>query len=177
MADSEGGKTRAELMRLVPLVALEGRRIVEAFAERQGLHQTDVEALSRVMLAEVGGVLLTAGALGRELGLTSGATTFLMNRLERAGLVERARDANDQRKVFLRLSAAGRDLAEMTYPPILRLSDGVMDGFTPAELATVRRFLAAAAAAMATYRASLPSAPHRKDGAAPTGRTDVAPTE
>ena len=177
MVDSGRDKTRAELMRLVPLVALEGRRIVEAFAERQGLHQTDIEALSRVMLAEAQGAPLTAGALGGELGLTSGATTFLMNRLGRAGLVERTRGTNDQRKVFLRLSAAGRGLAEAIYPPILHLSDAVMDGFTPAELATVQRFLAAVAAAMATYRASIPSAPHRKDGAALVDQTEVAPTE
>lgn len=153
--DSEQNVTRAELMRLMPLVALEGRRIVEAFAERQKLHQTDIEALSHVMLAEAHGRPLTAGALGGELGLTSGATTFLMNRLEGAGFVERTRDANDQRKVHLRLSAAGRDLAETIYPPILRLSDAVMDEFTPAELATVRHFLAAATTAMASYRASL----------------------
>lgn len=157
MMESQGDKTRAELMRLVPLVALEGRRIVEAFAEWQELHPTDIEALSRVMLAEAQGVPLTAGALGGELGLTSGATTFLMNRLGRAGLVERTRDANDQRKVYLRMSAAGRDLADAIYPPILHLSDAVMDAFTPAELVTVQRFLAAATTAMANYRASLSS--------------------
>ena len=172
MMDPGHIKTRAELMRLVPLLALEGRRIVEAFAERQGLHQTDVEALSRVMLAEAQGAPLTAGALGSELGLTSGATTFLMNRLERAGVVGRARDASDGRKVHLRLSAAGRDLAEAIYPPILRLSDAVMDKFTPLELATIQRFLAATTAAMATYRASLSAAPIQKDEAVSAGQTE-----
>lgn len=150
-------------MRLVPLVALEGRKIVEAFAKQQRLHQTDAEALSRVMLAEVQGAALTAGALGAELGLTSGATTFLMSRLERAGLVERARDTNDQRKVYLHLSAAGRDLAEAVYPSILHLSHAVMDAFTPAELVTVQRFLAAATTAMANYRASFSAVPHREN--------------
>ena len=152
---TEQDKVRSDLMRLVALVGIEGRRITEAIAERQKLHQTDVEALSRIMLAEIQGVPLTAGALGSELSLSSGAVTFLMNRLKRAGLVERTRDTNDQRKVYLRLSATGRDLAEATYPPILHLSDAVMDEFTPAELATVQRFLLAAATAMATYRASL----------------------
>lgn len=165
--------TRAALMRLVPQLALEGRTIVEAFAERHGLHQTDVEALSRVMLAERQESPLTAGVLGAELGLTSGATTFLMNRLERAGLVERTRDANDGRKVHLRLSAAGRDLAETVYPPILRLSDAVMNEFTPEELMTVARFLTATTAAMATFRASLSSAPGT-GGAMRNERTGVA---
>lgn len=175
--DPESNDGRAELMRLVPLVALEGRRIVEALADRQKLHQTDVEALSRVMLAEVQGAPLTAGALGSELGLTSGATTFLMTRLERAGLVERQRDTDDQRRVRLRLSEAGRQLAEAIYPPILHLSEAVMDAFTPAELETVRRFLAATTAAMTAYRSSLSPTPHQKEGAAPIGQAEAAPIE
>ena len=78
-----------------------------------------------------------------------------MRRLEQAGLVERTRDATDQRKVVLRLSAAGRDLARTIYPPVAQLSDAVMDGFTPAELETVRRYLAATTAAMASFRATI----------------------
>lgn len=165
---------RADLMRLMPLVAVEGRRIVEAFAERQALHQTDMEALSRVILAEARGATLTAGALGGELGVTSGATTFLMNRLERAGLVERTRDANDQRRILLRLSPAGRKLADAITPPILRLSDAVMDAFTPAELATVQRFLTAATAAMADYRATLSATPEGADEASAAPSTRAA---
>lgn len=175
--DPEGNDVRAELMRLVPLVALEGRRIVEALAERQKLHQTDVEALSHVMLAEVQGAPLTAGALGGELGLTSGATTFLMTRLERAGLVERLRDTHDQRRILLRLTANGRDLADAIYPPILHLSDAVMDAFTPAELDTVRRFLAATTAAMAAYRSSLSSALLPRDRGAPAHPSEITSIE
>lgn len=175
--EPEQDNTRADLMRLVPLVALEGRRIVDTFADRKKLHGTDVEALSHIMLAEAQGVSLTAGVLGAELGLTSGAITFLMNRLERAGLVERTRGANDQRKVHLALSTAGRDLARAIYPPILRLSDAVMDRFTPAELATVRRFIAATAAAMATYRTSLLSASLEKDAAVPAAAIERAPLD
>lgn len=172
----EQGNTRAELMRLVPLVALEGRRIVEAFAGQLGLHQTDVEALSHIMLAQAQGRPLTAGVLGGELKLTSGATTFLMKRLENAGLIERRRDSDDQRKVLLELSAAGRDLAAATYPPILNLSDAVMDEFTPAELASVQRFLASTAKAMATYRTSLRLAP-AKDVLTTKARSKNAPID
>lgn len=155
MMDAGRDKTRTELMLLVPQVALEGQQILEALAQRQNLHQTDMEALGRIMRAEAQGNPLTAGVLGGELGLTSGATTFLMTRLERAGLIERTRDAGDHRRVHVRLSAAGRELAGTVYPPIASLSEAVMDAFTSAELETVRRFLAATTAAMAAYRASL----------------------
>jgi DNA-binding MarR family transcriptional regulator len=160
-------ETRAALMRLVPEVAVEGRRIVTAFAERHGLHETDVEALSHVMLAEAQALPLTAGALGQALKLTSGATTFVMNRLCRAGLVERVRGDGDQRKVHLRLSAEGRAMAAATYPPIVALSGAVMDAFTPAELETVRRFLAATTQAMASYRSSIKEGLLSKDPGTP----------
>lgn len=155
----EESNVRKELMRLVPLVAVEGTRIVEAFADQQRLHQTDVEALSFIMVADVQDRSITAGALGEELGVTSGATTFAINRLECAGLVTRVRDPKDQRKVFLQLSKAGRALADTFYAPVLQASHAVMDQFSPAELEVVRRFLAATTAAMAAHRDSLSHQP------------------
>jgi DNA-binding MarR family transcriptional regulator len=131
---------------------------------------TDIEGLSHIMRAEVEGTRLTAGALGGELGLTSGATTFLMSRLKRAGLIKRTRDVEDQRKVCLRLSAAGRKLAHTIYPAVDRLSQSVMDQFTSEELSTVQRFLANTTTAMATYRASFSMKQHR-DRSRGTGRS------
>jgi DNA-binding MarR family transcriptional regulator len=45
---------------------------------------------------------LTAGELAELSGLTTGAVTGLIDRLERAGFVERRRDPEDRRKVFIR---------------------------------------------------------------------------
>ena len=157
--DIDDGKAREELLRLVPLVAAEGTKIMEAFADQQRLHHTDVEALTLLMVADAQETLLSAGALRGELGLTSGATTFVVNRLERAGLVKRVRDHNDQRKVFLHLSDAGRALADRFFSPVLRSSNAVMDQFTPAELKVAQRFLAATTAAMVVYRISLSRQP------------------
>jgi len=148
-------KVRAEIMRLVPLLTLEGRRIVERLGEQHRLHPTDVQALGLLMLADAEGIPLTAGTLGARLGQTSGATTFVMDRLQRAGLLERSRDPNDQRRIMPRLSGTGRDLAATLYPPVARLSGEVMDRFDAAELETVRRFLTATAEAMASFRLSL----------------------
>ncbi|EHR70826.1 transcriptional regulator [Burkholderiales bacterium JOSHI_001] len=53
---------------------------------------------------------LTVSQLGERLTLDSGTLTPLLKRLEQQGLVNRLRDAADERRVLLRLSPAGRAL-------------------------------------------------------------------
>ena len=147
--------TRAELVRLAQLMVMDGARISAAFAAEHGLHQTDVDALVRVMIAEERGTPLTPGALAGELGLTSGAITFVVDRLERAGHVSRVRDDVDRRKVLLHHSPTGRALAEEFFAPSGRHTDEAMDQFTDDELETVRRYLDVTTTGMAAYRQSL----------------------
>jgi DNA-binding MarR family transcriptional regulator len=52
----------------------------------------------------------TVGGLCVELGLESSTLTPLLKRLEAAGLIERSRDARDERQVRVRLTEAGRAL-------------------------------------------------------------------
>lgn len=140
------------LSRLVPLVALEGDRIAEAFAARHGLHRTDAQALSLLMDANEQGQAVTAGMLGKELRLTSGATTFCIARLQKAGLVTRQRDDADHRKVIISLSSPGRQLSLEFFRPVIALKNDVMDQFSLDELNVVQRFLLATTEAMAQYR-------------------------
>ena len=53
---------------------------------------------------------LTVSALGERLTLDSGTLTPLLKRLEVAGLVARARDDEDERRVLVSLTDAGRRL-------------------------------------------------------------------
>ncbi len=53
---------------------------------------------------------VTVSQLGERLALDSGTLTPLLKRLEAAGLVQRLRDAADERRVLLRLTPAGRAL-------------------------------------------------------------------
>jgi MarR family transcriptional regulator, organic hydroperoxide resistance regulator len=53
---------------------------------------------------------VTVSQLGERLGLDSGTLTPLLKRLEAAELVQRLRDAADERRVLLQLTAAGRAL-------------------------------------------------------------------
>ena len=49
-------------------------------------------------------------ALGKRLWLDSGTLTPLLKRLEQTGLVQRVRSVEDERRVFVVLTAAGRTL-------------------------------------------------------------------
>jgi len=171
----DGGNTREELGRLIRLLVEEGTKIVGAFGALHGLHHTDVEALTRVLVAQERGTPMTAGALATELGLTSGAITFVVDRLERAGHLSRVRDDTDRRKVLLHYSPGGRALAEEFFGPIGRRSDAVMDQFTPEELEVVRRYLAVTSAGMAAHRKSLtPRAARSPTPGGRPGRTSGA---
>ncbi|WP_338050173.1 MarR family transcriptional regulator [Pseudomonas typographi] len=54
----------------------------------------------------------SVGVLGGKLYLDSGTLTPLLKRMESAGLISRQRDAQDERRVLVELTAAGRALRE-----------------------------------------------------------------
>jgi DNA-binding MarR family transcriptional regulator len=55
---------------------------------------------------------VTVSGVGKRLGLDSGTLTPLLKRLETAGLLARLRDAADERRVRITLTAAGRALKQ-----------------------------------------------------------------
>src|SRR5262245_22873103 len=87
-----------------------------AVADFAGLHQTDQECIDLLDWAGP----LTAGEIGTHLGLTSGAVTGLVDRLEAAGWVHRERDAADRRRVIVRLAedASGGESLWEVYRPL-----------------------------------------------------------
>ena len=76
--------------------------ITRRFAAHLGLGSTDATALVEILVAEDEGRPITPARLGTRIGLTSGATTNLLNRIEAAGYVERHRDQADRRRVTVR---------------------------------------------------------------------------
>ena len=53
---------------------------------------------------------LSVSELGERLLLDSGTLTPLLKRMESSGLLTRQRDAHDERRVYIRLSPAGREM-------------------------------------------------------------------
>ena len=72
----------------------------EIVARRLALNATDIRCLD--FIARAGGTEVTAGDLGKATGLTTGAVTGIVDRLEAAGMVERVRDDKDRRRIIVR---------------------------------------------------------------------------
>ena len=104
------------------------------------LHATDVQALAAILDADVP---MTPKRLREHLGLTSGAVTACVDRLERAGHVRRVRESADRRVVHLYYAADARGTARSYFRPLAVATEAALSRFTAEELAVVLRFLAA----------------------------------
>jgi len=157
--DTERDRLRDEIVDLLRTYSLEAQRVGHAFAQRHGLHPTDLQALIAVMHAEGDGDPLTPGRLGERIGLSSGATTAAIDRLERTGHLRRVRESADRRVVHLRYGRPGMALALEFFGPLGTRTDVVMAAFTDEELATVRRFLDGMTAALAAHHREVRAQP------------------
>src|SRR5262245_44260374 len=129
-----------------PLVELVGFRLStatvlfhQAIADRLGVSATDVKCYS--ILRQTGPI--TAGELAERTGLTTGAITGVIDRLERAELVRRARDPHDRRRVVLELvqnPERERAIAPL-YEGLGREITDLVAQYSAAERATLLDFL------------------------------------
>jgi DNA-binding MarR family transcriptional regulator len=108
-----------------------------AVAERIGLSVTDHKCLDYVL--RVGSV--TAGQLAKHTGLTTGAITGVVDRLEKAGFVQRLPDPKDRRKVLI--SPLRDRLPELTklFGSLGRNMAGIMNHYSAREAELVLDFM------------------------------------
>jgi DNA-binding MarR family transcriptional regulator len=90
-------------------------------------------------LAAVGS--LTPAQLGERLLLTSGGTTALVQRLERAGHVVREPHAQDRRSVVLRLTSTATREATALFAPLVSELDRLAAELDSEHRAVVRGFI------------------------------------
>ena len=82
------------VIRSLRRVNLQGSFLGQTVAVRVGLSESDVEALE--VLIDTGAA--SAGRLSELMGLTTGAVTRVIDRLEQAGYVRRVPDPADRRR-------------------------------------------------------------------------------
>jgi len=133
-------KSRAELMQelehAMRKVSSQGAMFAKIVADLAGISSADMDCIDFVNVEG----RMTAGRLAELSGLTTGAITGVVDRLEKAGFVRRERDESDRRKVFIvpvkeKMMEIGRP-----YELVKRAMEKQCRAYTDAELKFLLRY-------------------------------------
>ena len=105
-----------------------------------GLNSTDLECLDLLYLSGA----TTAGRLAAHTGLTTGATTAVIDRLEQAGFVRRMRDPHDRRRVLVEARPGSIRYIEPLYRRLAATTAQLNASYDDRQLAVVVDYLSRA---------------------------------
>ena len=108
----------------------------QTVADRAGISSSDLECLDFLNLEG----RVTAGRLAEVTGLTTGAITGVVDRLEKAGFVRRERDESDRRKVFIAIVPENTAKIGRFYEHMQRAILKDWEAYSDAELRLLLRF-------------------------------------
>lgn len=108
----------------------------DAVGRLLGLNPTDLRCLDWLTAGP-----MTAGELAQAAGLSSAATTTLIDRLEHKGYVTRERDGIDRRKVYIQLTREAEARLGELYGPLATKGGNLLEAFNEDELARIGKFL------------------------------------
>jgi len=111
-------------------------RMAQFFAE-YGLTTLQYNVLRILYVQDETGEGIPAGAINSLLIMRGPDTTRLLDRLEKAKLVERLRDAGDRRVVKVRLTRAGTALVENIHQPLVQHNIDMLAGISQKDLKTI----------------------------------------
>jgi len=135
---ADGALPLSVFVRLLKAHALILRELRRRVPEELTLPQFDV--LAQLHRREEG---MTPGELTRELLVTAGNVTVIVDRLVDSGLAERLPVPRDRRAVLVRLTQRGRKLMRRAIPRHRRDVESLLQGVPPADLARLRDLLGA----------------------------------
>jgi len=109
-------------------------------AERLGVSESDLRCLN--IVENAGGI--SAGELAAQAGLTAGAVTGVIDRLERVGYARRVPDSADRRRVTVEVTPAFYKAADRIWGPMAAEWHSLLARrFTIEELERIAAFLRA----------------------------------
>lgn len=101
-----------------------------AISEWAGLNGTDMECLR--LLFQKG--IASPSELARHTGLTSGATTAMLDRLEKAGLIERRPNPNDRRGTLIAPKESSAEKMASWFESARKAQNELVSGYSESEL-------------------------------------------
>jgi DNA-binding MarR family transcriptional regulator len=111
----------------------------DAVGRALGLNPTDLRCLDWIVDGPK-----SAGELSAGTGLSSAATTTLIDRLERKGFAHRVRDPDDRRRVLVEMTSQGRERVFRYYGPIVKEGEALFSDVADDQLTRMRDWLVAA---------------------------------
>ncbi len=155
-------KERAALLQQLEtamrLSSAQGVVFGQAVADRVGIAGSDLECLDILNLEG----RVTAGRLAEATGLTSGAITGVIDRLEKAGFVRRERDEADRRKVYVTLNHVNVAKIGKLYEPMQQAMLKNWSAYSDEELNVLLRFAKESHATMLAATVALKAAGEAK---------------
>ena len=101
-----------------------------AMSQWVGLNATDMECLRLLFLKGIA----TPSELARHTGLTSGATTAMLDRLEKASLIERRPNPDDRRGTLIVPAKSGAEKAMSWFESARKAQDELISSYSEGEL-------------------------------------------
>jgi DNA-binding MarR family transcriptional regulator len=111
----------------------------QAIAQSVGLNATDTKCIDLILSHPDGS--MTAGSLSGMTGLTTGAITHILDRLEKRQFIERGRDNRDRRKVLIRVRPDSLEPLIPKYEGIGKAYMSLAERYGDKELQTICDYL------------------------------------
>ena len=134
------------------VLSAESDQIGRLFAGAHDVRPNDFRALLHIMVAETAGEPISSGELRQRMGLSGAAVTYLVDRMIESGHLRRESHPADRRKVILRYSQPGLDIARSFFVPLGVHTRAAMTDLPDADLSAAHRVITALIDAMRRYR-------------------------
>jgi DNA-binding MarR family transcriptional regulator len=139
-------------------------RFEDAASEYFGVNRTAMRCMD--VLERAG--RLSAGDIARQTGLTSGAVTALLDRLEAAGYVRRIRDTTDRRRILVELTEAAQQGAAEVYGPLVEAFEEYAK-YSDDELRLITRYIERGSDLLLAHAQRIEEMRRRRDSAQSLG--------
>lgn len=128
----------------------------QAIAQGFGLNATDTKCIDLILSHPAGPV--TAGQLSGMTGLTTGAITHILDRLEKRQIIERVRDLRDRRRIFVRVNPRSIEPLIPRYEAMGRAFADLADQYSDEQLQLICDYMERACAVAEQQLANMSAA-------------------
>jgi len=104
--------------------------------EKLGVNGTDMECLGYLLSKRIS----TPTELARYTGLSSGAATAMLDRLEKGGFIERRPNPDDRRGTLIALAKSGNDRVAPWYAPVGKAQEKLVSNYSEDDLQLIAGF-------------------------------------